>query len=362
MRQRAIRPFSKWISGPAEGVKAERYREKEMKPRIKKLFAACLAGGLLAWSGAAHAQQTMRITIGHPPGGSYDLYARIASEYLRNYLPGNPNIIVEHKPGGGGIAATAFFYAQSPKDGSVIALFPETIAHTQILEPAVGRWKVQEMSYIGSFAPVNTAFVFRKGAAAKTPADMRKTKTVAGCTGRNSQSYQYPAMLKVLAGYQFEIICGYKGSADSVLAMERGEVDFVSSAWNSWRATHMSVIEAGEFIPLIQGGLRRNKEMANVPLMQEIVDDPQAKKVIEFASAGAAIGRALIAPPGIAPDRLAALRSAFDKMVADPAFLADAERRKLEIEPLPGVEVQRIALDILNAPQDIIDRATDAMK
>jgi tripartite-type tricarboxylate transporter receptor subunit TctC len=169
-------------------------------------------------------------------------------------------------------------------------------------------------------------------------------------------------MLKVLAGYQFEIICGYKGSADSVLAMERGEVDFVSSAWNSWRATHMSVIEAGEFIPLIQGGLRRNKEMANVPLMQEIVDDPQAKKVIEFASAGAAIGRALIAPPGIAPDRLAALRSAFDKMVADPAFLADAERRKLEIEPLPGVEVQRIALDILNAPQDIIDRATDAMK
>jgi tripartite-type tricarboxylate transporter receptor subunit TctC len=191
---------------------------------------------------------------------------------------------------------------------------------------------------------------------------MRKTKTVAGCTGRNSQSYQYPAMLKVLGGYQFEIICGYKGSADSVLAMERGEVDFVSSAWNSWRATHMSVIEAGEFIPLIQGGLRRNKEMANVPLMQEIVDDPQAKRVIEFASAGAAIGRALIAPPGIAPDRLAALRSAFDKMVADPAFLADAERRKLEIEPLPGVEVQRIALDILNAPQDIIDRAMDAMK
>jgi tripartite-type tricarboxylate transporter receptor subunit TctC len=242
-----------------------------MKAMLRTLAVALVTGGAVALSGAANAQQPMRITIGHPPGGSYDLYARLAADFMRNHLPGNPNIIVEHKPGGGGLVATAFFYAQSPRDGSFIGLFPETIAHTQLLEPAVGKWKVQEMSYIGSFAPVNTAFVFRKGAAAKTPADMRKTKTVAGCTGRNSQSYQYPAMLKALGGYQFDIICGYKGSADSVLAMERGEVDFVSSAWNSWRATHMSVIEAGDFIPLIQGGLRRNKELANVPLMQEIL-------------------------------------------------------------------------------------------
>ena len=333
-----------------------------MKAMLRTLAAALVTGGAVALSGAANAQQPMRITIGHPPGGSYDLYARLAADFMRNHLPGNPNIIVEHKPGGGGLVATAFFYAQSPRDGSVIGLFPETIAHTQLLEPAVGKWKVQEMSYIGSFAPVNTAFVFRKGAAAKTPADMRKTKTVAGCTGRNSQSYQYPAMLKALGGYQFDIICGYKGSADSVLAMERGEVDFVSSAWNSWRATHMSVIEAGDFIPLIQGGLRRNKELANVPLMQEIVDDPQAKKIIEFASAGAAIGRALIAPPGIAPDRLATLRAAFDKMVADPVFLAEAEKRKLEIDPTSGAEVQKIAMEILNAPKDVIDRATEAMK
>jgi tripartite-type tricarboxylate transporter receptor subunit TctC len=269
---------------------------------------------------------------------------------------------VEHRPGGGGVVATAFFYAQAPKDGSVIGLFPETIAHTQILEPAVGKWKVQEMSYIGSFAPVNTAFVFRKGAPAKTPAEMRKMKSVAGCTGRNSQSYQYPAMLKELDGFQFDIVCGYKGSADSVLALERGEVDFVSSAWNSWRATHMGVIQAGDFLPLIQGGLKRNSELTNVPLMQELVSDPQKKKIIEFASAGAAIGRALIAPPGVAADRLAVLRGAFDKMVVDKAFLADADRRKLEIEATSGVEVQKIAADILNAPKDIVDRAMEAMK
>ena len=334
-----------------------------MKSVIRSVAAVMLAAGALAPTHEAKAQQsTLRIMLGHPPGGSYDLYARLAADFMKSHLPGNPNIIVEHRPGGGGVVATAFFYAQAPKDGSVIALFPETIAHTQLLEPAVGKWKVQEMSYIGSFAPVNTAFVFRKGAAAKTPAEMRKTKTVAGCTGRNSQSYQYPAMLRELDGFQFDIVCGYKGSADSILAMERGEVDFVSSAWNSWRATHMGPIQAGDFIPLIQGGLKRNKELANVPLMQELVADPQKKKIIEFASAGAAIGRALIAPPGVAADRLTALRSAFDKMVADPAFLAEAEKRKLEIEPTSGVEVQKIAADILDAPKEIIERAMEAMK
>ena len=305
--------------------------------------------------------KTLRIMLGHPPGGSYDLYARLAADFMGKYIPGNPNIIVEHRPGGGGVVATLFFYVQAPKDGTVMGLFPETIAHTQILEPEVGKWKVQEMSYIGSFASVNPAFVVRKGAPATTPEEMRKTPLVAGCTGHNSQSYQFPAMLNALAGFKFKIVCGYKGSADSVLAMERGEVDLVSSAWNSWRATHKGMIEKGDFIPVIQGGLKRNRELANVPLMQELVDDPKTKQVLEFASAGAAIGRALIAPPGVPADRLAVLREAFDKMVQDPEFIAAAEKRGAELDPTPGAEVQTFVKPILEAPKEIVDVAGKAM-
>ena len=340
---------------------------------MNKFSCAAIAGAILSTSlfaAPARAQSladfwrgsTIRITIGHPPGGSYDFYARMAAEYMKAHIPGTPNIIVENRPGGGGVVATGFFYAQAPRDGSSIALFPETIAHTQMLEPAVGKWKVQEMSYIGSFAPVNTAFVFRKGAPALTPKDFMTVKSNAGCTGRNSQSHQYPAMLKALADFKFDIICGYKGSADSVLALERGEVDFVSSAWNSWRATHKETIARGDMIVVMQGGLKRNAELKDVPLMQELVSDPEARKVIEFASAGAAIGRALIAPPGIPADRLAALRAAFDKMVADPAFLAEAERRNLEIDPTSGVELQGVITKILGAEPAIVERATAAMK
>ena len=306
--------------------------------------------------------KNLRIMLGHPPGGSYDLYARLAADHFKRFLPGAPNVIVEHKPGGGGVVATAFFYANAPRDGSVIALFPETIVHTQLLEPEVGKWKVQEMRYIGSFAPVNAAFVFRKGSPTLAPDMMRSTRTRAGCTGRNSQSYQYPALLRSLDGFQFEIICGYKGSQESILAMERAEVDYVSSAWNSWRATHKGPIDKGEMIVAIQAGLKREKELANVPLMQELVSDPQKKKIIEFASAGAAIGRALLAPPGIPADKLAALRSAFDRMVADQEFLADAARRQLVIDAEPGASVDKIASDIAGAPKELIDAAAAAMK
>jgi tripartite-type tricarboxylate transporter receptor subunit TctC len=338
---------------------------------MKQIYYALFAGACIALAGALPAgaqdhaafykSKNLRIMLGHPPGGSYDLYARLAAEFLPRYLPGSPTIIVEHKPGGGGVVATAWFYAQAPRDGSMISLFPETIAHTQILEPDVGKWKVQEMTYIGSFAPVNAAFVVRKGAPASNPAEMKQKANTVGCTGVNSQSYQLPAMMKALSGFQFNMVCGYKGGADALLALIRGEVDMVSSAWNSLRAGHKGELERGEMIPVIQAGLRRLPELKDVPLMQEVVDDPKTKKLFEFASAGSAIGRALLAPPQVPAERIAVLREAFDKMVKDPDFLAAAEKRSAEIDPTPGAEVQKYADGILNTPADLVAAATKAM-
>jgi tripartite-type tricarboxylate transporter receptor subunit TctC len=338
---------------------------------MKHTYLALFAGTCIALASAlpvaaqSHADfyksKGLKIMLGHPPGGSYDLYARLAAEFLPKYLPGNPTIIIEHKPGGGGVVAAAWFYVQAPRDGSMISLFPETLAHTQILEPDVGKWKVQEMTYIGSFAPVNAAYVVRKGAPAQTPDDMRKKTNTVGCTGVNSQSYQLPAMMKTLAGFNFNMVCGYKGGADALLALQRGEVDMVSSAWNSLRASHKTAIDSGEMIPVIQAGLRRTPELKDVPLMQEVVDDPKTKKLFEFASAGSAIGRALLAPPQVPAERIKVLREAFDKMVKDPEFLAAAEKRAAEIEPTPGAEVQKYADGILNASPDVIQAATKAM-
>ncbi|MDB5509348.1 MAG: hypothetical protein JWL93_1817 [Hyphomicrobiales bacterium] len=304
--------------------------------------------------------KTLVILIGHPPGGSYDLYARLAAAHMPKYIPGKPNIIVQSKPGGSGVVGVAFFYTNAPKDGAMMGLFPETIAHTQLTDPAIGKWNVQDFAYIGSFANVNAVFMMRKGSPAQTLEDLRKVKTNVGCSGRIGQSYINPAMLKAFGGFKFEIICGYPGSNDYPMALARGEVDLISSAWNTW-SRRAEVID-GSLRPVIQSGLVRHKDLKDVPLMQDLLDDPKHKKVAEFLSSGSAIGRALLVPKDIPPERLAALRKAFDEMVKDPAFIADAERASAELDPTPGVEVQKISDDIIATPKDIVQIAIDAGK
>src|ERR1700733_6451765 len=148
----------------------------------------------------------LTILIGHPPGGSYDLYAQLAADHIGKYIPGKPKVIVQSMPGGGGSKATSYFYAKAPRDGSMISLFPETIAYVQLMDPAQGRWDVTKMNYVGSFAPVNTTFMVHKGSRLASAEDLYKDKTNVGCSGRASQSFQYPATLKVIAKMPLNII------------------------------------------------------------------------------------------------------------------------------------------------------------
>jgi len=304
----------------------------------------------------------LTILIGHPPGGSYDLYAQLTAAHIGKFIPGNPTVIVQHMPGGGGAKGLTHFYHKAAHDGSFIGLFPETIANVQLMDPKRGKWDVAKMNYIGSLAPVNSAFVVKKGGPVKTAQDLFKIKVNTGCSGRTSQSYQYPATLAAFADAKLNMICGYKGSAGYTLALLRGEVDMVSKAWNSWLAENKDDLDNGNLIPVVQGGLKRNADLKNVPLMQELTGDPVAKKALIFISGGANIGRALIAPPEMPADRLAALRGAFDKMVKDAGFLADAKKRSLVIDPSPGKETQADSLAILKTPKDVVDRVAKVFK
>ena len=333
------------------------------------LLASCLASVASLATSTALGQdsvagfyqgKTITILIGHPPGGSYDLYARLAAAHMPKHIPGRPNMIVQSKPGGSGVVGVSFFYSNAPKDGTMMGLFPETIAHTQLTEPKIGTWKVQEFAYVGSFANVNAVFMMRKDSPAQPLAEMRNIKTNVGCSGRIGQSYINPALLKAFGGYKFEIICGYPGSNDYPIALARGEVDLVSSAWNNW--SRRSDVRDGSLRPVIQSGLRRHKELKDIPLMQDLLDDPQHKKVAEFLSSGSAIGRAILVPKAIPSERLAALRNAFDAVVADPAFIADATRASAELDPTSGADVQKISDDILTTPTNIIQLAIDAGK
>jgi tripartite-type tricarboxylate transporter receptor subunit TctC len=268
--------------------------------------AALSAGALLACA-SAQAQdsvaafyrgRTISINIGFPPGGSYDIYSRLAAAHMAKYIPGRPNFIVQNKPGGIGVLRS--FYEVAPKDGLTIGIFPETIAIVQLTQPEIGKWKVQDLSYIGSFANVNAVFMVRKGAPATTVEELKRTSINVGCNSPLGVSYINPAIMKKFGGLEFKIICGYPGTASLPIALARGEIDMVTGAWTGWK--NRSEVTNGEVKPIIQSGLARHKELPDVPLMQEVISDPIGKNVAEFMSAGSAIGRALITPGGVSGD------------------------------------------------------------
>jgi len=335
-------------------------------------YTTALIAAVLAASGATSAKaqssgdfykgKTIRVMVGFNPGGSYDFYARLAAEMLKAHIPGLEAAIVENRPGAGGLVATNYFYNQAPKDGLALAVLPDTIANTQLMEPTNSKWDVTKINYIGSFAPVNSAVLRRGAAPAKSIHDMKKIEVIVGCSGKNAQSYQFPAMLKAFGGYQFKMICGYPGAKEYSIALERGEIDMVSSAWATWRVTHRAQMEKGEMVPVFQIGLKRDAELKDTPLMQELVEDPKAKQAIEFVSGGTAIGRALSAPPGLPADRVAFLRATFDRMTSDPAMIEQAKKRNLQLNPTPGVEIQAISARIVATPKEIIDLAAKAFQ
>jgi tripartite-type tricarboxylate transporter receptor subunit TctC len=325
--------------------------------------AALSAGALLACT-CAQAQdsvaafyrgRTISIIIAFPPGGSYDIYSRLAAAHMGKYIPGRPNFIVQNKPGGIGVLRS--FYEAAPKDGSTIGIFPETIAIVQLTQPEIGKWKVQELSYIGSFADVNAVFMVRKGAPATTVEELKKTSINVGCNNPLGVSYINPAIMKTFGGLEFKIICGYPGTASLPIALARGEIDMVTGAWTGWK--NRSEVTSGDVKPIIQSGLARHKDLPDVPLMQEVISDPTGKKVAEFMSAGSAIGRALIAPGGVPAERVAALRNAFDQLVKDPDFVRQAAEMGAELDPKSGLETQAISDAILAAPPDVIKSAIE---
>lgn len=336
---------------------------------ISALGAAVIAAGAL---GAAPAKadavsdfyknKTVKILVGYPPAGSYTAYAQLAARHIGKFIPGKPRVIVQNMAGAGSLVAANFFANVAPKDGSMIGMFADTLAVSQLLFPKKAKFDAAKLSYVGSFTPINPVFMVRSDAGINSFQDVLTKKVIVGCTGAGSQSYIIPRAMMSQLGAQFQMICGYRGSAAQTLAMIRGEIQAQSSAWASWRIRYMDDIKKGKLIPIVQVGIEREKELPNLPLMHELTTDPKKQKILKFLSVGGAIGRALNAPEGLDKDKLAALRSAFMSMTKDAAFLADAGKQRANIDPTSGAKLDELTQEALATPKDLVDSARESMK
>jgi tripartite-type tricarboxylate transporter receptor subunit TctC len=300
--------------------------------------------------------------VGFSVGGSYGAYARMLARHMGQYVPGKPNMLTKHLQGGGGSRAANFLYNAAPKDGTILGFLADSLAVGQLMFPKKAKYDASKMRYIGRLTPVNPVLMINKGHKVRTIKDAMKHQVIVSCSGRNNQSYMFPKATKELLGIKFKQVCGYAGSAPQSLAQARGDIDAQSSAWISWKIRRWDDVQKGVLIPLIQYGLVREKDLPNIPLPQDLTKDADNKNIFKFLFAGGAVGRTLIAAPGVPMDRVKALRIAFNKTMKDPKFLAVAKKRNANIDPITGEELDKITSTVLATEKRLVRQARNIMK
>lgn len=311
--------------------------------------AATLALGL-AWTASPVSAQGLgnfykgkqiTIAIGYGFGGTYGKYSRLFSEYMRKYIPGNPNIIVQSMPGAGGIKMTNYSYNVMPRQGYHMFVPPDTIVVSQLLRPKKIRYNTPEFTWLGAANQTNTIFVVRKDSGIKTWKDMRTKQIFSGNTGPGSTAFLIPRMAKTLLGMKIKQISGYKGSRNTVLAMERNEHQGTGFNWLAWNSIVPHWFDKGrEFaVPILQTGVWVDPDLPNVPMMRDLVAEKD-KPIIAFMATLGLVGRGLALPPGAPRKLVAPLRAAFTSMVKDPEFVQNAKKRRLRVIESKGEDIQ----------------------
>jgi tripartite-type tricarboxylate transporter receptor subunit TctC len=308
--------------------------------------------------------QTVTIVIGYGAGGSYDIYGRLAGRFLGKYLPGNPTVIAQNMTGAGSLIAANFLFNRAPKDGTYLGVIGQTIPVDQLLfEHDAQRFDSAKFNWIGRMASGAEAIVTWKTAPAKSIEEAKSKQAVIAATGPSSGSTIYPIVLNHLIGTNFKVVRGYAGTNEMLNAMERREVDgsgavnvsTLTSQFNRW------LTEKNIYV-LTQISLVRHPSLPDVPTFVELGQTEQQKAILKLFAASGDVGRSILAPPGMAPVRVATLQAAFIAMMKDPELLAFARKTQIDLSPMDGRSLQTIIENIRSTPKQIVALAKTAQE
>jgi len=334
---------------------------------------ACIAVTIQVASGAAFAQdpveqfyrgKTINIIVGGAAGGGYDNYGRALGRHMSKYVPGNPSIVVQNMPGAGGNKAAGYVYSLAPRDGTTIALlFPGSI-----LAPLLADTPIQhdpaKFIHVGSANSDVYTCVVRSDTPIKSFNDTFTQEVIVGASNEGGTTRDMPTLSNNVLGSKFRIVTGYAGTREIALAVERRETHGLCGfGYTSLLSVRPQWI-ADKFVRVIvqenaKGAPALNKQ--GVPRTVDFAKTPEDRQVMELVYSQAVIGRPFVLPEGVPAERVAALRKAFMAAFTDPALLAEAEKMKLDVEPIAGDEVQTMVTQLFAMPSRIVARAKQAL-
>ncbi len=319
---------------------------------------------------SAHAQsvedfykgKTVNLVIGYSVGGGYDLYGRLLARHIGRHIPGRPNIVPQNMTGAGSLRAAQFLYSVAPKDGTAFGTFGRTIAVTPLLSPASAQLDGTKLTWLGSVTNEVSTCVTWHTAAVKTWNDVLTKEIAMGGEGPGADPDVYALLYKNVFGAKMKLVAGYHGTNDATLAMERGEVDGLCGlSWSTLKARHLHWMNEKKINIIVQAALKKQPELANVPLAIELTRDPEKLQILKLLLTSQEMARPFAAPPGIPEDRKSALMAAFENTMKDPEFLAEAAKLNMDVNPLAGKAIDALLAELYATPKAVVEKAAQAI-
>ena len=313
-----------------------------------------------------YAGRQIQLVIGYEVGGGYDAYGRLVGRFMSKHIPGNPVFVPKNMGGAGSRGAANWLYNVAPKDGSVLGVIAQTTPLDQALRQAGVHFDAAKFGWIGNPIVDKQVFIVWKDSGIATLEDAKaKGGLVCGGTGATTNPVIFPKIINSLIGANIRVVPGYPGAASIALAMERGEVNCIGAhAWSTTKATLTRQLKDGKLNLLVQWGPAKDPEIStfatrNVPLITEYAQSPADRQVLDLINSGMALGRPLRTPPDVPAERVEALRRAFTETMGDAEFLQTAKAMNMDIKPMLGTDLQRLAAEVAQAPPAITSRAIE---
>jgi tripartite-type tricarboxylate transporter receptor subunit TctC len=308
----------------------------------------------------------IRVVIRAAPGGNYDLYSRLLIRHMVRFIPGHPAGLPVNMPGGSGLTALNYVADVHPKDGTVLTMVTQTFPLEQALS-LNDKLKVdmRRLNWIGNMSEASNFLLTSRASLTKTIDDAKRRETIIGVPSIGDASAWLTLVTNGTVGTKFKLIPGYNSGPDMNLAMERGEID--GRGTSNPKAMFAGGSETGSdgrplFNFLLQWGVKKNPDFGNVPLLSELATNAEQKAIFDFVCQVASLARPVTTNADVPPERVAALRRAFDSTMKDPEFLADAQRQGMEISAMSGEELQQVVTGIVNAPPAVLEKIRQVVK
>ena len=300
------------------------------------------------------------VVIGVSAGGGYDLYARVLSNFIGRHLPGDPTFVPQNMPGAGSLNAIAYLANVAPRDGTVMGTFARGMPLYPLLFKST--FNGSKLNYVGSVTTDTSLCITWRSSKIKTWRDLLAVPSVFGGQGKGADPDLFTSLVQNLFGAKIKLVTGYPGNADILLAMQRGEVDGMCGlSYSTLESTHGDWLRTGSVNVIAQAAVTKEPSLPNVPSLLDLATETKQRQVIELAVAPQALARPFALPPETPADRVQAMRNAFDATMQDPAYLAAAEKAKLEVHPLSGEKIEDLITRLYATPKDVVKEAASAI-